>query len=35
MVGGVQHTQHIHNEQGMGWMREWVARMRGEHDGGD
>lgn len=35
MVGGVQHTQHIHNERGMGWMREWVARMRGEHDGGD
>lgn len=27
MVRG-QHTQHIHNERGMGWRREWVARMR-------
>ena len=32
---GVQHTQHIHNERGMGWRRERVARMRGGHDGGD
>lgn len=27
--GGGQHTQHIHNERGMGWRRERVAGMRG------
>lgn len=33
--GGGQHTQHIHNERGMGWRRERVAWMTGGHDEGD